>query len=237
MITLYLLLFSLLPINTFAVSDVSLDFLKDAWSKENLYPDWYGGRYLTNHQEMVYVIVAGYEDQVADIIHPPSRFVVKKYSYNKLMATLNEIGEEWMKTQPNNEVVCLQSAGLDEFNNCIAVELYTGSDKVATMRTALTEHFGALISVSTSDSLIETALLTTNDHIYWFFISVALAALIVLFFLWRKQTSSKKVWQLSNGDVDETSYTVVTAGVVSAIKTDIVTPDACVFETILRDIE
>ena len=235
LLALCLLMLPCISLNAFAADNNSLNFLNKEWSKENLYPDWYGGRYLDNGK-MTYVVVDGYQTQIATILLPDS-YVLKKHSYNKLMITINEITDEWMSTQPKNETVCLQSAALDEINNCISIELYTGSDKVDTMRNALYDQYGSLITISTTDSLIQLTTKPEQQNFYWMFIAFALLAIIGMFLIWRKQTSRKMAMQTVCGNIIESSHTISMAETVSAIKSETVSPNNRVFEQIMNDIE
>lgn len=145
-----------------------------------------------------------------------------------------------MSTQAKNETVCLQSAALDEFNNCISVELYTGSDKVDAIRKALFERYGALITISTTDSLIQLYQ-NTNDagqHIfYWTLTVIALLAIMGVLLIWNKQTSLKAAMQTVNGYIVTQSAKPSKKAVVMAVKKNETTPSKEVFQSILDRIE
>ena len=232
-VVLCLLLLSTVSVNVFAADSTSIDFWEQEWSMESQYPDWYGGRYLDNGQ-MTYVVVEGYESQAEEVLKQ-NRHVLKKYSYNQLMITLYEITNEWMGAQSPNETVCLQSASLDEINNCISIELYTGSDKVDSMKQALYERYGNLVVISTTDDIIEMVGGLEQQNNYWLFVSVALIVIMGMFIISR-QPSVKVALQTANGNVIDGSRKISRAETVAAIKLSTITPNDEVFGNILKDI-
>jgi len=232
-VVLCLLLLSTVSVNVFAADSTSIDFWEQEWSMESQYPDWYGGRYLDNGQ-MTYVVVEGYESQAEEVLKQ-NRHVLKKYSYNQLMITLYEITNEWMGAQSPNETVCLQSASLDEINNCISIELYTGSDKVDSMKQALYERYGNLVVISTTDDIIEMVGGLEQQNNYWLFVSVALIVIMGMFIISR-QPSVKVALQTANGNVIDGSRKISMAETVAAIKLSTITPNDEVFGNILKDI-
>ena len=233
-VVLCLLLLSTVSVNVFAADSTSIDFLEQEWSKESQYPDWYGGRYLDNGQ-MTYVVVEGYESQAEEVLKQ-NRYILRTYSYNQLMLTLTEITNEWMVAQSQNETVCLQSASLDEINNCISIELYTGSDKVDSMKKALYERYGNLVVISTTDDLIEMIGGLEQQNNYWLFISVILIVVMGMFIIGRQQ-SIKVALQTVNGNVIDGSRKISMAETVAEIKLSTVTPNDDVLENILKDIK
>lgn len=230
-----LLIFSCLSVNVFASNNSSLNFLNKEWTKDNQYPEWYGGRYL-DKGKMTYVVVEGYENDV-DSFLKADECVIKSHSYNTLMITLNEITNEWIKPQPKNEIVCLQSAWLDEINNCISIELYTGSDKVDSMRKALYDRYGDLITVGTTDSLIQNLTQPEQHNYYWLFTVFVLIMAMGMFIFWRRQTSRKTALQMVGGGIIESPHQINTKEIVSAIKSATLIPNDGIFERIMIDIE
>ena len=229
-----------ISVTALAANEISLDFLDTEWSESNPYPEWYGGRYIddNNSRILTYVIVKGHEEEVGAFLSE-NTCIIKEHSYNTLMRTLDEITREWMSIQTSDEIVCIQSAWIDEVNNIITVEFYTGSDKVEDTRARLTEHFGALVNTSTTDDLItlESKLVDRVDNTWILFTVVAIMmALIGTAFIWRKRTSLVYARQaVGSGTIEETS-TMSTDAVVSAVKEATITPSESVFEGIMRDI-
>ena len=188
-----------------AAQDPNLAFTDTPWSDKNPYPEWYGGRYIDieTRRGMTYVVVEGYEETAAAILGDIP-YVVKPYSYNELLITLDEITNRWMIPHSSDDPICLQSAGLDEINNCIYVELYTGSPKVPAMRDALIAYFGPRVCVTTTDSLIQ---FTTAHYIEsgtpyqaWMIAAVFLLGIIALVVILRRTEDRQKIYVTAHGD-------------------------------------
>lgn len=236
MIVFFLVLLSCNTVSVFAANETSLDFLNNEWSKDNLYPKWYGGSYLSNGT-VTYVVVSGYEKTLSSDFLNTHNYVIKNHSYNELMTTLEEITEEWMSTQPKNEVVCLQSAGLDVMNSRISVELYTGSDKVDSMKKRLYDHFGDLINISTTNGLIIPVSKKLNQYWLWIIFMPIIILAFGTFFVWRKYTSYHYSIQTAGNGVVEGSNSISITETVSIIKAATITPSDSVFPKIMDDIE
>ena len=226
-------------VNAFAADDVSLDFIDSQWSERNLYPEWYGGRYLDDAGRLTYVIVKGYEDELGAFLSE-NAYVVKERSYNTLLRTLDEITREWMSVQSADEPVCIQSAWLDEVNNIIVVEFYIGSDKVEEMRERMIQHFGGLIDTSTTNDLIslDSKLMDKVDNTWIWFTSVAMMMVLAgTLLVWRKRSSLVLVRQAVGGGTENATTAINTKETLSTIKAATITPDDSVFNRIMRDIK
>ena len=226
-------------VNAFAADDVSLDFIDSQWSESNLYPEWYGGRYLDDAGRLTYVIVKGYEDDLGTFLSE-NTYVVKERSYNTLLRTLDEITREWMSVQSADEPVCIQSAWLDEVNNIIVVEFYTGSDNVEEMRERLIQHFGGLIDTSTTNDLItlDSKLMDKVDNTWIWFTSVAMMMVLTgTILVWRKRSSLVLLRQAVGGGTENATTAINTKETLSTIKEASITPDDSVFDRIMRDIK
>ena len=224
--------------NAFAADDVSLDFIDSQWSESNLYPEWYGGRYLDDAGRLTYVIVKGYEDDLGAFLSE-NAYVVKERSYNTLLRTLDEITREWMSVQSADEPVCIQSAWLDEINNIIVVEFYIGSDKVEEMREQLIQRFGGLIDTSTTNDLIslDSKLMDQVNYSWIWYSSVAMMMVVAgAVLVWRKRTSFVYARQTVGGGIVEDAAPMNNREVLSAVKAAALTPDDSVFNGIMRDI-
>ena len=226
-------------VNAFAADEISLGFEDSQWSESSLYPEWYGGRYLDDNGTLTYVIVKGYETELADIMSDHGyAYIVRERSYNMLMRTLDEITREWMAVQTSEEVVCIQSAWLDEINNCIGVEFYTGSDKLDVTRERLLQHFDGLINTTTTDSLIEldSKLVDKVSYTWVWFTSAAMMILAGTALVWRKRTSFVYARQTVGGGIAEDASPMNNREVLSAVKAATITPDDSIFDGIMRDI-
>lgn len=152
-ILVWFVLLSLLFSFAGTAKEVSLAFLSREWTQEQAYPEWYAGRYLDEKGNLIYGVTKEHAALLPEGFLQDHFCDLKQYSYNDLMRTLHEITEDWMSVQPAEETVCLQSAALDEVNNCISVELYSGSDRAAETEQRLLARFGDKIRVSVTDEL------------------------------------------------------------------------------------
>ena len=226
-------------VTALAADKLSLGFEDSQWSESSLYPEWYGGRYLDNGT-MTYVIVKGYETELAELMNDHGyAYIVRERSYNTLMRVLDEITREWMAVQTSEEVVCIQSAWLDEINNCIAVEFYTGSDKLDATRERLLQHFDGLINTTTTDSLItlDSKLVEKTDYTWVWFSSVTMMMVLAgAVLVWRKRTSLVYARQTAGGGVIADTHSMSNDETVATVKASTVTPKDSVFERIMKDI-
>ena len=225
--------------SSLAAGDSPLAFLEVPWTEDHLYPEWYAGRYIGDGKVLTYVVVEGYEAQAIEALGG-AYYVVEDDSYNVLMFTLDEITFEWMDTQPKDEVVCLQSAWLDEVGNRVGVELYTGSERVEEMREALLDRFGSLITVGVTDSLIEfkTAAVvpsSAKNQFYRWFLLVPLIG-VMGFVVWRRRMARSLSLQTAEGVVAG-SRKMSSAEVAQLVRSSKVSPGADVYERIAEEIE
>jgi len=231
-------------LNVFAAEEISLGFEDSQWSENNLYPEWYGGRYIEGGK-LTYVITKGHEAELSEfILNEGYAYVIGEHSYNTLLRVLDEITREWMSVQTQDEVVCIQSAWLDEINNCIVVEFYTGSEKLDATRERLLQHFDGFINTAVTDDLItldskimdSTLNGKTNYTWIWLTAIIMVTLLAGTFLVWRKHTSLVYARQTVGGGIIEETASVTNKEVLSAVKAATITPSDSVFNGIMRDI-
>ncbi len=224
------------------VNDPVADFLKKDWSKDNLYPEWYAGRYFNDDMVMIYVVTAGQEHTLPEGFQSKYSYVVKKYSFNELKKIDTEITDIWMG-KSKGKSACMQGIGIDESENRVHIWLYEENNRTPLMRAMLKTFYGDMVSIENSDWCLlsthtETQIVPQNNPSQWVLLVllVAVSAIAVTALVLRRK-HYRYATQTSSGGTAELSGSLSTAETELKINQAWETPGDSVFVRIMKDIE
>ena len=239
---LFIFLISGSMFNVAAANGDSLEFLTKDWSENNLYPEWYGGRYIDDNGNMTYVIVIDYEDKLSADFLNSHHYTFKKYSYNELMMAYRKISSEWMENQPSDDAPYIYIISLDEIINCISINLNPENSKVEIIKKQFEEDFDDLVNISTENNFsVPTLLYEIPPNKSGFGIWVGFIMIIFIItgalFIFRRYYSHCNVKQTNEDIIVDFSHQNNMAKNVLIIKTNTETPSDSLFDNIMNNID
>ena len=216
--------------------------------KPEFSPEWYAGRYMNEaNTEIIYCITSQYKNDVPDGFTDRYTCVYKKYSYNKLRLTQQEISDEYMNSNWEHDLVWMSSIGVDEIENNLRITIYIGSDK-ADMETKMQHYnvlvkklyvkYGDMLDISHTKELIEPSISKNiPPQSYLLFYTAAILLFIIILFFFKNRPQKKYIYNPS-GEITMTNMQSITIKqTVFLIKNAVVSPNNSVFKRILNDIE